>query len=152
MAHLKTMAAAAPVWAPGSPSIVGSSFRKRRTVVKLPLPRGLGRAARPPFGDPRAPSTVPRRSWRGSQRRQFWMSRSTCFLVYILLNFRTPFLVSARAPPLSKIRSQSSVFWGPVANWLRALWQSKTCTCSKIYCPASFETGPKTGGMEERLF
>ena len=67
MAHLKIMATAATVWAPGSPCIVGSSCRKRRTIVKLPLPRGQGRAARPPFGDPRAPSTVPRRSWWSPQ-------------------------------------------------------------------------------------
>ena len=152
MAHLKIMAAAATVWAPGSPSIVGSSCRKRRTVIKSLLPRGQGRAARPPFEDPRVPSTVPRRSWRGSQRRQFWRSRSTCFFVYILIHFWTPFLVPARAPPLSKIRSKSNVFWGPVANWPRWFWQLKTCNSSKIYCPAAFETGPKTGGMEERLF
>ena len=50
----------------------GSRCRKRRTVVKFTVSGGRDRAARPPFEDPRASSTVPRRFWKGSQRRSFW--------------------------------------------------------------------------------
>jgi hypothetical protein len=44
---------------------------KTRNCSQVPLPRGQGRAARPPFGDSRVPSTVPRQSWRGLKEVNF---------------------------------------------------------------------------------
>ena len=129
----------------------GSRCRKRRTVVKFTVSGGRDRAARPPFEDPRASSTVPRRFRKGPQRRSFWDQDIGQFWY----TFWVTFGLLSGPPPARRQYSRSTpggVLFGTLReNPVRAFWQAKTCNCRQVYCSTVSESGAKAGPFGRHL-